>query len=83
MYHLPEWATMPRRLNTGGRTVRLDGFNRQPPNTIEVLGLEGERILLLVIPPHSDPDLAHDTMMTAAAPNNVSTVSDMLDSARK
>ena len=82
MYHLSEWPTMPARLNTGGRSVRLDGFNRQPANTVEVLGLGRERVLLLVVPPHSDPDLAHDAMMTAAAANNDSTVSDMLGSAR-
>lgn len=78
MYHLPEWATMPARLNTGGRAVRLDGFNRQPANTIEVLGLGREKVLLLVVPPHTDPDLAHEAMMAAAAPNNVATTIDLL-----
>jgi hypothetical protein len=83
MYNISEWPTKPaRRLYTGGRSVRLDGFNRQPAHTLEVLGLGRERVLLLVVPPHTDPDRAHDTMMTAAAPNNVSTVSDMLESAR-
>jgi hypothetical protein len=82
MYHLSEWPPMPARLHTGGRAVRLDGFTRQPAHTIEVLGLGRERVLLLVVPPHTDPDMAHDTMMTAAAPNNVSTVNDMLGSAR-
>jgi uncharacterized protein DUF5994 len=82
MYHLSEWAKMPARLYTGGRSVRLDGFNRQPANTLEVLGLGRKKVLLLVVPPHSDPDLAHDAMVTAAAPNNVSTVGDMLGSAR-
>jgi hypothetical protein len=82
MYHLPEWAKMPRRVDFGGRSVRLDGFNGQPANTLEVLGLGGQRVLLLVVPAHTDPDLAHDTIMTAAASNNVSTVSDMLRSAR-
>jgi|SRR3954468_11580551 uncharacterized protein DUF5994 len=82
MYQLSEWAPMPRRLYTGGRSVRLDGFNRQPAHTLEVLGLGRERVLLLVVPPHTDPELAHDAMMTAAAPNNVSTVDDLLASAR-
>jgi hypothetical protein len=82
MYHLSEWATMPARLHTGGRAVRLDGFNRQPANTLEVLGVGREKVLLLVVPPNADPDLAHDAMMTAAAPDNVSTVGDMLVSTR-
>jgi hypothetical protein len=82
MYHLAEWATMPAQLHIGGRAVRLDGFNRQPANTLEVLGLSREKVLLLVIPPNANPDLAHDAMMTAAAPNDVTTIVDILESAR-
>jgi hypothetical protein len=79
MYNLAEWATVPRRLTTGGRAVRLDGYTRQPASTLQVLGADGrDRILLLVIPPHSDPDAAHDAMMTAAAPGNTSSVDDLL-----
>lgn len=69
LFNLAEWATVPRRLTTGGRAVRLDGYRRQPASTLQVLGANGgESILLLVVPPHTDPDLAHDAMMTAAAP---------------
>src|SRR5690242_7971677 len=70
LYHLNAWAKAPRKLVTGGRAVRLDGYRLQPINTIEVLGLDGEheRLTLLVIPPHTDPDDAHSTMMTAATP---------------
>jgi Family of unknown function (DUF5994) len=80
LYNLTEWAKAPARLPTGGRAVRLDGYRLQPVNTLEVLGVGGEKILLLVVPPHTDPDLAHDAMMTAAAPNNASTVGDLLTS---
>ncbi len=78
MYNLTEWAKAPRRLLTGGRTVRLDGYRLQPANTLEVLGIGREKILLLVVPPHSDPDHAHETLMTAAAPDNASSVGDLL-----
>jgi hypothetical protein len=79
LYNLAEWATVPRRLTTGGRAVRLDGYRRQPANTLQVLGANGgERILLLVVPPHSEPDGAHEAMMTAAAPGDTSTVDDLL-----
>ena len=78
MYDLSEWAKAPARLTTGGRSVRLDGFSRQPANTLEVLGVGRESILLLVVPPSTDPDIAHEAMMTAAAPDNASTVGDML-----
>src|SRR4051794_4015591 len=38
-YNLAEWAKVPRRLQTGGRSVRLDGYQRQPANTLGVLGV--------------------------------------------
>ena len=78
MYNLNEWATPPRKLATGGRRVRLDGYRRQPTNTIEVLGLNGNRTVLLVVPPNTDPQMAHEAMMTAAAPNNASMVANLL-----
>lgn len=78
MYNLAAWAKAPARLATGGRSVRLDGFNHYSANTLEVLGVGRERILLMVVPPSTDPDIAHTAMMTAAAPGNTSTVGDML-----
>lgn len=38
LYDLSAWAKAPARLATVGRSVRLDGFSRQPANTLEVLG---------------------------------------------
>jgi hypothetical protein len=78
LYNLAEWAQMPKRLMTGGRAVRLDGYRLQPANTLQVVGIGREKILLLVVPPHTDPDVAHEAMMTAAAPSNASTVADLL-----
>src|ERR1700757_4781544 len=78
MYNLTEWAKAPRRLLTGGRAVRLDGYRLQPANTLEVRGIGREKILLLVVPPPSDPDPAQETMMTAAAPDDASSVDDLI-----
>ncbi len=84
LYNLSEWAKAPAKLATGGRhVVRLDGYRRQPRNTLEVLGLNrsglnSNKILLLVVPPHTGPNRAHTIMMAAAAPNNDSTVDGLL-----
>lgn len=78
LYNVGEWSAPPARLVVGDRAVRLDGYRNQPPNSIEVLGLDRSRIALLVVPSHSDPDDAHTTMMAAAAPNNTSTVDGLL-----
>jgi len=78
LYKLSDWSKAPTKLATGGRAVRLDGYRLQPPNTIEVLGLNGNRIVLLVVPSHTDPDRAHATLVAAAAPDNDSTVDGLL-----
>jgi Family of unknown function (DUF5994) len=78
LFKLTDWAKAPTKLATGGRAVKLDGYGLQPPNTIEVLGPNRNRIILLVIPPHTDPDRAHATLMAAAAPDNDSTVDGLL-----
>ena|SRR6201993_1042444 len=78
IYNMNEWATPPKKLPIGGRTVRLDGYRLQPVNTVEVLGLNRDKIVLLVVSPHADPDQAHTIMMTAAGPNDASTVAGLL-----
>jgi hypothetical protein len=78
LYNLKEWAKASAKLVTGGRAVRLDGYRRQPTHTVEVLGLNRNKIVLLVVPPNADPDEAHATLMAAAAPSNDSTVDSLL-----
>jgi Family of unknown function (DUF5994) len=78
IYNLNEWAKPPAKLATGGRTIRLDGYRRQPVNTVEVLGLNHNKIVLLTVSPHADPDQAHAIMMTAAGPDNALTVDSLL-----
>jgi Family of unknown function (DUF5994) len=78
MYNLTEWANAPAKLPNGGRTVRLCGYYRQPINTVEVLGLNRNKIVLLVVPAYTEPDRAHDIMMAAAAPDNASTIDCLL-----
>jgi uncharacterized protein DUF5994 len=79
IYNVNEWAMPPARLATGGRTVRLDGYRRQPINTVEVMGLNRNKIVLLVVAPQADPDQAHAIMMNAAGPGNVSTAESLLE----
>ena len=78
IYNLSEWAKAPAKLSMGGRMVRLDGYTRQPVDTIEVIGLNRKKIVLLVVPARTDADHAHDILMAAAAPNNASTIYGLL-----
>lgn len=77
-YNLDEWAAAPRKFPVDGRFVRLDGYHRQPANTIEVLNGTGARTILLVVPPGTEPDHAHTIAMAAAEPDNASTVDSLL-----
>src|SRR6185437_15751132 len=70
VYKLNEWPNTPAKFVTASRTVRLDGYRQHRDNTIEVLGLNRQRIVLLVVSPQADPDRAHAIMMTAAGPKN-------------
>ena len=51
---------------------------RQPVNTIEVLGLNRRKLVLLVIPAQADPDHAHAIMMAAATREDASTIDGLL-----
>lgn len=78
IYNLHEWAEAPKRLSTGGRVVRLAGYYRQPVNTIQVLGVNRSKIVLLVIPARTDPGPAHAIMMAAATREDGSTIDGLL-----
>ena len=77
-YNLAEWAKAPRKASIGGQIVRLDGYQRQPPNTLGVLDTYGNKIVLLVVPAHTAPNRAHAIVMAAAATEDASSVDTLL-----
>ncbi|PND57544.1 hypothetical protein CRM90_11110 [Mycobacterium sp. ENV421] len=81
LYKMTEWVKARGKILIGGRVVRLDGYNRQPNNTVEVQGIGGGKLVLLVVPVGTDADRAHAVMMTAAAPDNASTSDELLAAA--
>ncbi|WP_198407023.1 DUF5994 family protein [Nocardia terpenica] len=78
-YHLPEWPSVPRRLTDDGRHVRLDGYRFKPAHTLDVLGVSGDRIDLLVIPPNTSPDVARATMRATTHPAHPATAAELLE----
>ncbi|MBO0679123.1 hypothetical protein JRC04_16790 [Mycolicibacterium sp. S2-37] len=80
-YRLGDWSDTPRKLVVGGQAVKLDGYRRQPANTVGVSDGRGQSILLLVIPPQTDPDQAHLTALAAAATDDASSVESLLATA--
>ncbi|WP_018159524.1 DUF5994 family protein [Smaragdicoccus niigatensis] len=79
VYHLPSWDTAPRRFETGGRNVKLDGYRFQPINTVYVVGTDRDRLVLLVVPPGTEPADAQSMMSSASTADNESTPSQLLE----
>jgi len=72
------WASNPTRLAFRRRTVRLDRDRLQQTATMSVIGVNATQVVLLVVPPHTDPDRAYTALTAAAAPGEASTVADLL-----
>ncbi|MGK4593176.1 DUF5994 family protein [Amycolatopsis sp. w19] len=78
-YNLTAWPPAPRRLVVESGKVRLEGFRSQHTDTLTVIGTAGRRRLtLLVIPPETEPDLAHHLLMTAAHRDSVGDIETLL-----
>jgi len=78
IYNLNEWTPTPPKFLTGGVVVRLGGYTRQPADTIEIIGLNRSKIYLLVVPSDTDSARAHHAMMSAATPDDASTIVELL-----
>ena len=79
MYHPHGWtAGVPRRLSRGKQAVRLNGYHYQPADTIDLIGEDGTRLVLLVVPATTDPRLAESILNAAADSHDISTTSELL-----
>ena len=76
-YNLDEWATTPRKIVVDGVVVRLGGYHTQPANTIAVLGARGE-LTLLVVPPETSDQAAHDALLAAGHRGNTDVAEPLL-----
>jgi len=79
LYHPHGWtAGVPRRVSRGKQAVRLDGYHYQPADTIDLVGEDGTRLVLLVVPATTDPWVAESILSAAADRHDVSTTSELL-----
>jgi uncharacterized protein DUF5994 len=78
LYNFADWTTAPVKFPAGGGVVRLSGYHRQPGNTVEIIGHNRKKLVLLVVPSQTEPERAHSIMMAAAAPEDASTVDGLL-----
>jgi hypothetical protein len=76
LYDENVWAPAPLRLGFRGNDVILDGSPDQSINTISLIRQHVGRLVLLVVPPYTNPTRAYTAVMTAAKPDDVSTTED-------
>ena len=78
-YDLAAWLPAGRRIESGGRRVRLDSFSgRRPTDAIHVVGAGRPPLTLLVIPPATDPLEAVEILRCAGSEGNQQTVDALL-----
>ena len=76
-YHLGDWDPIPVKLVVSGNVVRLGGFRTQHADTVDVVAAR-RRVTLLVVPPETPPELAHDALTSAGHRGNTDSIEALL-----
>ena len=79
-YHLHDWDTTRRELTVEGWTVTLVGLPTLDANTVVVTGSNQRRMMLLVVPPETPGGAARAVLRSAAGPDTVASVEEILAS---
>ncbi|WP_157182913.1 DUF5994 family protein [Sciscionella marina] len=77
-FAMEAWDPAPRRVSVNGRLIRLGGFHSQDEHLLDVLGPDGERLTLLVVPPENSVDESEQALQSAADPDNRESPEDLL-----
>jgi hypothetical protein len=64
-YHDDAWTDTPEQVEIAGRTVELQGFTSDEPNSVVLVG-KAHHIALLVIPPGAGEQVARQEMAAAS-----------------
>ena len=77
-YNLDFWAPVHRKLTVDGRVVRCEGFHTMNAHTVTAIGMDSQRVTVLVVPPDTPDDVAQAALRTAADQDNTATVEDII-----
>lgn len=78
VYDQNAWAPAPLHLRFRSGEVALDSSADRSINTISLIRKGAESLVLLVVPPCTNPTHAYTAVMTAAKPDDVSTTDELL-----
>jgi hypothetical protein len=72
------WAPTLSGIEVSGNAVTLHGSADEPANTLSVISEQLGKLVLLVVPPYTNPTRAYRAVMTAANPDDASTADELL-----
>ena len=78
IYDESNWAPASLRMEFRGRSIILEGSHTTSTNTLSLIGEGFGRLVLLVVPPYTNPTRAYTAVMTASKPDDVSTPDELL-----
>jgi len=79
-YHVDDWDRTRRELTVEGWSVTLVGYPTLEANTVVVTGSNQRRMMLLVVPPGTPGGVARAVLRSAAGPDTVASVEEILAS---
>ena len=78
IYDETSWAPASSRMEFRGRSVVLEGSHNESADTLSVIGEGFGRLVLLIVPPYTNPTRAYTAVMTASKPDDVSSPDELL-----
>ncbi len=78
IYDETNWAPASLRMEFRGHSIVLEGSSTSSTNTVSVIGEEFGMLVLLVVPPYTDPARAYTAVEEASRPGDVSTPDELL-----
>jgi Family of unknown function (DUF5994) len=82
IYDETRWAPQVLRIEFRGRSIILEGSTTST-NTLSVIGKGFGRLVLLIVPPYTNPARAYTAVMRASKPDDVSTADELLGVGRR
>jgi len=78
IYDETGWAPAALSMEFRGRSIILEGSSTTSTNVVSLIGEGFCRLVLLVVPPYTNPTRAYTAVMTASKPDDVSTPDELL-----
>jgi len=83
IYDGDRWAPQALSMQFRGRSIILEDSRTTSTNTLAVIGSGFGKLVLLVVPPYTNPTRAYTAVMTASRPDDVSTPDELLGVGRR